>query len=271
MKKPPRRWMNWTIAVLAGIVLGAFIGLGPPNLFTKADLIGYAVCHRIESHSFEIGSREFPLCARCTGTFLGALTGLFGQVVVLRRRREAEFPPAYILAILIGFIGLMGFDGLNSYLTMIPGAPYLYEPQQWLRLTTGALNGLALISILLPLVNYSLWKTPSPQRTIKGLGNLLVLLLMEAAMVGGVLSGWPPLLYPLALASALGVLTMLTLVNTVIVLLLTGWENQYSNWREAIPALLLGMTVALLQVGVIDLLRYAFTGTLKGGLPGLDV
>jgi len=83
--------MPWLIVVLAVTALLAFLVVTPDGLLTKADMIGYAVCHRLEGHSFTIAGRQLPLCARCTGTFIGALTGFFGQAVVLRRRRAAEF------------------------------------------------------------------------------------------------------------------------------------------------------------------------------------
>ncbi|MDW7990671.1 MAG: DUF2085 domain-containing protein, partial [Anaerolineae bacterium] len=57
---------HWT-----GGLLGAYFLLTPPGLLTKTDCIGVAVCHRIPSHSFHIGGRQLPLCARCTGTFPG--------------------------------------------------------------------------------------------------------------------------------------------------------------------------------------------------------
>jgi uncharacterized membrane protein len=260
-------WKRWLAVALVVLVTGAYVRLTPPGLLTKADMVGYAVCHRIPSHSFAFGDRQFPLCARCSGTFLGALTGLLGQVVVLRRRRESEFPPPAILALLVGFILLMGADGLNSYLNLI-GAPYLYEPKQWLRLVTGALNGLALSGILLPMVHFSLWKAPSPDRVIQRWRDLGVLLAMEAGVVALMLTQWPPLLCPLALAGAAGVLTMLSLVNTVLAVMLTGHENQYHGWKRAITPLLVGISLALLQVGLIDLTRYWLTGTLES-FPGL--
>jgi len=254
---------------LCVLVAGAYLELTPPGLLTKADMVGYAVCHRIPSHSFFFGGRQLPLCARCSGTFLGALTGLFGQIVVLRRRRESEFPPLVIMVLLALFILLMGMDGLNSYMNLV-GGPYLYEPRQWLRLVTGALNGLALGGILLPMVHFSLWKEPSPRRVIQGWRDLAVLLALEGGMVLLVLTRWPPLLYPLALASTAGVLVMLSLVSTVLVVMVTGGENRYAGWKDAVGPLLVGISIAILQVGAIDLLRYQLTGTLEG-FPGLGL
>jgi uncharacterized membrane protein len=231
-------------------------------------MVGYAVCHRIGSHSFSIAGRQLPLCARCSGTFIGALTAFFGQAVVLRRRRAAEFPPTPIVVILVGFTLLWAADGLNSYLALIHG-PHLYEPQNWLRLTTGALNGLTMSAIVYPVFNFTLWRRPVPERTVRNLRDLGVLLLLEASMVGLVLTRWSPLLYLLALLSALGVLILLTTVNSMLVLIIARRENVVDTWREAIVPLLAGFAVSLIQIGAIDFLRYALTGTLSG-LPPLQ-
>ena len=48
----------------------------PDGLLGKADAIGYAVCHRIDVRSFHLGDRQIPVCARCTGQYLGAVAGL---------------------------------------------------------------------------------------------------------------------------------------------------------------------------------------------------
>jgi len=240
----------------------------PGGILDKADLVGSAVCHRIGSHSFSIAGRQLPLCARCTGTFIGALVGFFGQVVVLRRRRAAEFPPVPILAIFASFTLLWAADGVNSYLALVQG-PHAYEPQNWLRLTTGALNGLMMSVIVYPLLNITLWQeSDSEERNIRNLGDVGVMLLLEAALVGLVLTQWTLLLYPLALLSALGVLTLLTSVNSVLVMILTGRENVATSWSEAIAPLMAGFTVSLLMVGAIDIIRHITIGVMAG-MPSL--
>lgn len=261
-------WTRWVALGLAALVIGAYIGLTPPGLLTKADWVGGAVCHRILSHSFSLAGRQLPLCARCTGTFLGALTALIGQAVFLRRQ-GIHFPPPPITVLLVGFILLMGLDGLNSYVDLMRGEPLFYEPRNEFRLITGALNGLALGALLWPMVNFSLWRNPQPGPVIRNGKDLGILLLMEAGVVALVLSGWPALLYPLALASALGVLTMLTLTMTVIVVITLGRENRYERWRDALTPLLVGLVMAFLLIGLIDLFRYGLTGTITG-VPGLE-
>lgn len=266
-KDKPRRPafpLPWLVVALAATAFLAFLIATPDGLLTKVDMVSYAVCHRISSHSLTIAGRQLPLCARCSGTFIGALVGLFGQAVVLRRHRAAEFPPPFITGILAGFMLLWATDGLNSYLTLFPNGPHLYEPQNWLRLTTGALNGLAMSTLIYPTFNFTLWRRPVPERAIQNLRDLGVLLTLEASLVGLVLTRWSFLLYPLAMLSALGVLTLLTSVNSMLALIIVRRENVVNTWREAIVPLLVGFTITLIQIGVIDVVRYALTGTLEG-------
>ncbi len=263
--------LPWLIVLLAIAAAAMFIVFTPNELpaegagflLTKADMVGYAVCHRIASHSFTIGGHQLPLCARCTGTFIGALTGFLGQALVLRRRHASEFPSPLALVVLVGFTLSWAGDGLNSYLNLI-GGPYLYEPQNWLRLTTGALNGLMMSALVYPVFNFTLWRNPSPERNVGSLRDLGVLVLIQFGLVALVLTGWPILLYPLALLSALGVLFLLTLVNSMLVLMLVRRENAVETWRQALIPLLAGFTVALIQIGAIDWVRYTLTGTLSG-------
>lgn len=240
-------------------------------------MVCYAVCHQWKAHSFVIAGRQLSLCARCTGTFLGALTGLFGQAVVLRRRRAAEFPSMPILVVLGGFMLLWAIDGLNSFIDIKGVNPSLdalvrirplYEPQNWLRLTTGALNGLTMSALIFPVFNFTLWRDPSSERSIRNLRDLVVLISLEACLVGlvllAVLVQWPFALYPLAFLSAMGILTLLTLVNSLLVLMFTRRDNMVARWREAAIPIMSGFMLSLVQVGVIDIIRYLITGTLSG-------
>jgi len=254
----------WLIALLAILAVLAFVIATPGGLLGTADMIAYAVCHRIESHSLTINGRQLPLCARCTGTFTGALVGLLGQAVVLRRGKAARFPPPAIFALILVFIATMAADGLNSYLSMIPNAPYLYEPRNWLRLLTGSLNGLAMSSLLYPIFNATLWLAPVEQRTIRSIRDLGILVALEFGTMGLILTGWAPILYPAALLSTAGVLTLLSAINTMIFVMIIQRENVVETWGQAVVPTLAGLTVSLFQIGAIDLLRFALTGTLDG-------
>ena len=89
------------------------------HLLDGADWAGYAVCHRITARSFSINGRQLPLCARCTGMYLGAML-TFVVLALAGRLRWSGLPPLPILLLLVGFIGVMGVDGINSYLHFFP-------------------------------------------------------------------------------------------------------------------------------------------------------
>jgi len=252
------------IALLALLATTAFLIAMPGGLLGAADMIAYGVCHRIASHSLTIGGRQLPLCARCTGTFSGALTGLLGQALVLRRGKASRFPPTAIIVLTALFIATMAADGLNSYISLIPNVPYLYEPRNWLRLLTGSLNGLAMSTLIYPIFNATLWLAPTQERTIRDMRDLTILLILGLAVAVIILTGWPQLLYPIALTSVAGILVLLTAINTMIFTMIIQRENVIENWRQAIVPVLAGLTISLFQIGVIDLLRFALTGTLNG-------
>ncbi len=252
-----------------GMVLLAFVALTPPDILEKLGVVGAVVCHRLPSHSFFIHDHQTVLCQRCTGTFTAALTGLLVQWGLWKRRRRQGFPRWSILALLFLFVAIWGFDGLNSYFTLLPGhQPLLYPPQPWLRLVTGSLVGLGMSLILVPAFNLTLWRDGEPEPAVgwRDLGYLLAIILVQAALIY-TRADW--LLYPLAFYSALAVLFQLTLLGTMIVVMALGYDNSFASWREAWPALAWGFLLALLLMGGILLLRYLSTGTFVG-VPGLE-
>jgi hypothetical protein len=70
------------------------------------------------------------------------------------------------------------------------------------------------------------------------------------------------------MASALGVVLVLTAINGTALLILTRRDAQATNWGQAIRPLTIGLILALTQIAVISFLRFTWTGTLTG-LPGL--
>jgi len=260
---------NWGRRALITITLGIiilYLLATPAGLLDKADWVGYAICHRIPSHSLLLNKRPLPLCARCTGSYLGAMLAL--GTFLLTRRRASELPPVPVLLTLLGFTALMGLDGLNSYLTLLPIQESFYRPSNALRLLSGTLNGLMMGSILYPVAMGTLWRNCRPEPVLRNFQELGALVLLALAAVGLALTGWPAILYPLALLSAAGVPVMLTLVNTIMLLILVRRENTAESWRDLILPFLVGLALSLVLIGAIGVVRYALTGTLTG-LPGL--
>jgi uncharacterized membrane protein len=89
------------------------------HLLNGSDWMGYAVCHRITERSFVINGRQFPLCARCSGMYLGVIL-VFLTLWLGGRLRWGALPRWPILLALLGFVAVMGLDGINSYLHFSP-------------------------------------------------------------------------------------------------------------------------------------------------------
>lgn len=261
--RPRRRLAPLSIVLVALAALAGFALATPPGILNKADAVGYAICHRIASHSLTIAGRQLPLCARCTGIYLGALLGLT-TLTAAGRQRASRLPPRRVLLTLIGFIALMGIDGLNSYLSLFPSLPYLYPPQNWLRLVTGVLYGLALAALIYPLFNSVIWREPEAMPSLRNARELVGLLLLASIVVALVLTENPALLYPLALLSTLGVVLMLSLVNSMLALAVSRRENVAANWRQAWPLFVAGVALTFIEIGLMDVVRFSFTGTWQG-------
>jgi uncharacterized membrane protein len=261
----PARALPWLVAAVAVVALLSWLLNTPPGLLGKADAVGYAICHRLDLRSFHLGDRQLPLCARCTGIYLGVLVGLV-TMTALGRGRAGGLPARGVLLTLFGFIALMGFDGLNSYLTLFPGLPHLYEPNNSLRMITGSLNGLALAGLIYPVLNQTLWRDWTDRPVLGNFRELLLLVGLAGVVVALTLTEAPIVLYPLALLSVVGVVAILVALNTTILLLVARRENRAGSWRSAALPLLAGFTLAILQIGLVDAVRFAIFGT-WGGFP----
>jgi len=79
------------VPVLAALILLAFLAAPPHALTEKAWQIGYGLCHQQADRSFFVGGRQLPLCARDTGTYLGALATL-GSMLATHRQSTGRIP-----------------------------------------------------------------------------------------------------------------------------------------------------------------------------------
>lgn len=257
----PRPRLAIVAVALALMVIVLAIEVPPSTVLGKADAIGYAICHRIPERSFFLNGRQLPLCARCTGTFLGAMLGA-GVLILLRRQRAARLPSTPVLGLMVLFVALWGFDGLNSYLTFFPGAPHLYEPRNWLRMSTGMLNGLALLILVWPIFNFTLWREPKQVAVLDNAWQLLAILPVAGLVVLIVNLGIGALLYPLAILSSGGVLLMLIMINTMIAAVILGREGYARTWPQALVPLTVGLGLAILQMSFMIVLRAYLTTSL---------
>ena len=257
-----RPFWKWLVFLAVGLLLIGWLLNTPEGLLGKADAIGYAVCHRIDIRSFHLGVRQLPLCARCTGMYLGAMLGLAYQQVLGRRR--GGMPPRHVLVVLGLFVAAFGVDGVNSYLHLFPGAPSLYQPQNWLRLLTGTGMGLVISAAVFPAFNQTIWKDWDERPALPGLRSLGGLVLLALALDVIVLTENPIVLYPLALISAAGVLVLLTMIYAMILTMVFRVENHFTAFTQLALPLAGGFGMALVQIVLLDWVRFVLTGTWAG-------
>jgi len=264
LEKIASKFNSWNKLVLAavGLLLLGWLLNTPGGLLGKADAIGYAVCHRIDLRSFHLGERQLPLCARCTGMYLGALVGLGFQQITANGKTGT--PHWSVIGGAACLAGAFAIDGLNSYLTLLPGFPTAYQPQNWLRLLTGSGMGVAVSIALYPAFNLTIWKQTVPEPAIGSLRSFAGILAIVLLVNGAALLENPLLLYPLALISAFGVLFLLTMVYTMVWVMILQRENTYENTRQLFLPLIAGFGMALLQITILDIGRFLLTGSWDG-------
>jgi uncharacterized membrane protein len=253
---------KFLIPLLCVIILAGWLYETPPGLLGKADAIGYAVCHRIEVRSFHLDERALPLCARCSGLFLGAVIGLVYQQIRFPKRGGMLTLKTGIPFIL--FFLAWAFDGSNSYLHLIPGAPGLYEPNNVFRLFTGVGMGLSIAAILFPAFNQSVWAKYDPQAVFINIRPFVEVVVLAFVVGSLFLTNIPFLLYPLAIISALGVLLILAPVYCLIWMMVFRADNPAESWRDLWIYLSAGLLTAMIQIAAIDLVRFWFTKTWGG-------
>ncbi len=240
------------------LVLAASAALLPPQMLRPLNLVGYAVCHRITERSFIVNQQQLPVCARDTGMFTGALVSLIVYALVLRTR-ASQFPGLPHALVLGVFFGTWAFDGFNSYIMLITRQPLFYIPQNSLRLITGALMGVSLSAYVAALWNQALWQDATPERTVASWRDVLRLVLV-AALVVAIVVWQPAFLYgPLALLSSLGVIVLLSIVNSLVVVIVAKRHGTLSRWSQLWPALVAGVVLTGAEIAGIALFRAAFT------------
>ncbi|MGF1507464.1 MAG: DUF2085 domain-containing protein [Anaerolineae bacterium] len=265
---PPGGVLTWIAFGLLIVVSGVWLALTPEGILGKADAVGYAVCHRITVRSFAFpDGRTLPMCARCTGTFLGVLIALLVPPLLLGRKRAGNLPPIPLILVLLGFSAWWAFDGSNSFMHLLPTdlpLPRLFEPNNFLRVTTGTLHGITMGTLMLPIFIGTIWKDASCDRVIDCWWHLAVMVGIGIVVIAVVYAELPLFLYPLAVFSAAGTLTILALIATVLVITVLGRENDALTIGDALPLIVLGLALTIILIGGIDALRFAMFGSWEG-------
>ncbi len=252
------RFPGFLFVGIPAVIVSLFIVVTPPGLWEKARLIGYALCHQLPQRSFFFDGYQSPLCARCTGMYLGFLIGL-AFLIIRRRTHSARLPTTAIIAVLIGFITIMGIDGINSTISIIPGAPQLYHTTNVHRIVTGSLFGLAMCMLFFPVFSTAMWRQPSGDRSVKSWRELIVLILAAFAVDAVVLTQADWLFYPITILSLVGPLLLLSFMGAIIALTMRNMVNSVERWRQLAAPLFAGLALGLTLITIMDVFRASVT------------
>jgi len=236
------------------VLTAAFLVLPPHAFEDKVNLIGYGICHQDPYRSFTIGGKQLPLCARCTGTYLGSMVALV--VLMLRKqRRAAGIPsPVVLVAFALGFV-FFAVDGLNSYAYAIRQVPSLYTPDNRLRLLSGLACGAGLVTVVAPLFNFSVWPATQDDPILDGKG-LVPLAAGLAIAYLCTTTALPWFYYPIALVSVLGIVIVLSALNGLLALVALRRERQASGWRDVSLVFSLGLIMMAAELAALGGFRF---------------
>jgi len=232
-----------------------FLMFTPPGFWNKLMAVGSAVCHQDPAHSFLVYSQQMPLCARCTGMYLGALLSLAFH---FQQGKLGSLPPRKMV-IPLGLLFLaFAVDGLNSWAASLGLGWNFYETTNLTRLVTGTGAGLVIGAVLAPIFNQTAWASWVKASALPNGKKLAVLLAAATVIILAVYAGPQALRYPAAILSVLGVLVVLCLAYTTLALIILKRENIANSWRDLLLPLLVGMLTAFLQISFLAFLRIRF-------------
>jgi uncharacterized membrane protein len=151
-------------------------------MFDFMERMGSAVCHQMAERSFIFDEMQMPLCARCTGIYIGAFFAFC--FFFLKKRMGNGKPFSITQALLTGLAVLpVGIDGVGSYLGF-------WESSQLMRVFSGSLVGAVVPGFLLMAVNMDTKKSddePIYERT----AELVLLMVLSVCFGFGLYAGMP--------------------------------------------------------------------------------
>ena len=238
--------------IVSGIVFYALAM--PGDLKFKLDAMGFGVCHQIHTHSFFIGEHQLPLCARCTGIYLGAIVGL--ALLSRLRSHSVRLPAGAMIPVLALFFVSMVADGLNSTAQAVGGSG-LWDTTNITRIVTGALSGLSVAFFFFPVFNLSLWQRDARNResVLDHPFQLLGYLLVTGVLVALVIDGGSWLYWPIALLSTAGAVALLTMANTILVLMVARREGAARTLSQVVTPVLVAFALTLVMLTLLALFR----------------
>lgn len=163
-------------------------------------LIGGAVCHQLPQRTIEVGAELLPVCARCTGIYIGFWIAALYFLIRQRQSGDQLLQGIQIPFAAFSFLPFM-IDGGGSYLG-------LWQSNNLIRIMTGLPAGISLPYFFILLKNieiHTVGKTP----IYKGFGEQLGLMCAGYLVAYFIYFGGFGLYFPIGLMIVAGVLTFM--------------------------------------------------------------
>lgn len=244
------------LLIIAILIISFWIIHTPPGLEGKLNAVGYSVCHQISSHSFFIGSMQFPICSRCMGMYMGVFLGVLSLFL---QKSQQVLPNNKQYLILGFFIAAWLVDGLNSLFANSLGRILFYLPNNVLRFITGFGMGICIAITIYYLFNYVVWKK---QGSTSKLNSMTIIYLVVACSVilFIVFQQNEILMNIFSYISVMTIVLLLTALYSVIWILILHKENTFEKLSDLLMPINTGFIFAMSQIIVLDAFRLAITG-----------
>ncbi len=248
----------WMVSIQALFYLGLFAALmfyPGTSLLERLHWLDSGICAQLPGHSFYPGGQPLPLCARNTGIYLGFIVTLLMLYATGHGRAQRLPRWPIIVVLLVGALALV-VDGFNS-LFLDLGLRHLYQPHNLLRLATGLATGLALAALSLPALNYLFWREDNRQRSVPSWTTLILLIPGLVFSFFAVVSQSGLILYPVALLSTAGIVTLVSSVNLLLIVTIGKRDQTFTRYRELLPFFSLALLLALGEMLLLAQLKFS--------------
>jgi uncharacterized membrane protein len=234
-----------------GITLNWF-HLTPGSCYSKSMAIGASVCHQLPTHSYIRDDIQFPLCARCSGLYLGCFIGI---LYYLTQGKKAGLPAKGYLILLGVLTFAWGGDGTNSFISDILNRPFLYTTNNITRLVTGFGMGLVLSTALITLFNLTIWKAPLKQSLLHSPWQVSAYAGASALMGLLLVFTGKTIFLSLASIAILMVVLVISMLYTIFWVIVIRHENSFEQPIQLWLFMLAGFATAVLQITLMTGLR----------------
>jgi uncharacterized membrane protein len=200
-------------------------------------LLGFGLCHQMPERSFSFGGVQLPVCARCSGIYIGIIITLIMLFTLYRGAQRSGLPGiAFYFGAALATVSI-GIDGIGSYMG-------LYHTNNFMRVLTGIMFGAAMGPVIYAILVESLAKHSSSRRILND-ARSIALWALSVPIGLAVAYGLFPLLGMLAAGlMADMIITTFWLICLVLVGLVPRFRQSVSGPRDLIAPLLWALPVA---------------------------